>query len=393
MTIIRISQHQTGIEDYLETGKKRNRELHRDELDVRVPILGSLDILKKSNDYVNKHKQWNDSYWHITIAMPWKYHLMSDSVNRAITLDVINFYFHLYDIKQLAVYAEIHKPIQQQTIDLKTIEKKQRLPHIHLIISKLDLWSDNQLRILPYLKNVAQAFQIWLDDKYEMESHYQNRGEGGTPLLTVSEAETAIENYQTWHRFYNAPQPKKQKYALSQFMKQQNWKQYANPDQNRLKQLRQTSGQLMEHNWQPYQQDNYFLQTPYTAIQSLKHRLIDIRTAIENKGVIKKINQQIKMRAVLVRAEKKFGLNRQDYEVEKTNKEEWAIDKRTNERFTVVELAHQELNMTLFEAMTWLTETSPDLKWIQEFNKQAKPELLTENLFDRVASYLQVRLG
>lgn len=394
MTIIRISQHSDGIEDYLENGIKQGREAHRDELDVRVPIVGNLDILKSANNYARKHKNWKSNYWHITISMPWKYHVTPDSINRAITLDVINYYFHLYDKKQLAVYAEIHKPKQQMAIDPVTLKKKQRLPHVHLIVSKLDLWSNNQLRILPYTKHVAQSFQIWLDDKYGMESRYlrtketDKAGNIDNAITTVAEAEIAICKYKNWHGSYNALQPKKKLYAPAKFMKTANWKKVSQPDEQTLKQLRERSDGLSNTHWINHQVQPLLLQSSYTAIQTLKQRLIDMRTKKEHKDVINKIIRQYNVRSILTFAANQYGLDRKSFSYETINKINYAKDHRTGLLFNAVELAHKHLNMTVFESMKWLIGDSPEKKWGKDFVEKKQTELLTKTLLENVSEYL-----
>jgi len=396
MTIIRISQHSSGIEDYLENGIKQGREERRDELDVRVPIIGNLDILQNTNNYARKHKNWKSNYWHITISMPWKYHLTSDSTNRAITLDVIDYYFHLYDKKQLAVYAEIHKPKQQRAIDPITLEKKQRLPHIHLIVSKLDLWSNNQLRILPYKKHVAESFQIWLDDKYNMESHYlrmQEAGKAGSidnAIPTVAEAEIAIFNYKNWHGSYNARKPNKQLYAPVKFMKIANWKKFAKPDEQTLKQLRQISNTLTNTHWINHQLPPLLLQSSDTAIQALRKRLIDMRTKKEHKDVINKIIRQYNVRSILTFAANQYGLDRKSFSYETINKINYAKDHRTGHLFNAVELAYKHLNMTVFESIAWLIGDSPVKKWARDFLEEKETELLTKTLLEYVAEDISI---
>jgi len=390
MTIVRISQHQDGIEDYLQTGMKAGRAEHRDELDIRTPIIGNLAVLQNANNYVRKHKSWDNNYWHITISMRWKYHLTSDNINRAIALDVIDYYFHLYDKKQLAVYAEIHKPKQQMAIDPVSLEKKQRLPHIHLIVSKLDLWSNNQLRILPYTKNVAQSFQIWLDDKYHMKSHYRQAEETrdvdniDNALPTVAEADMAIKKYQRWHESYNILQPHKQLYAPAKFMKTSNWERFAKPDKKTLQQLQKKSDALSNTHWVNHQKGILLLQSSYTATQALKQRLIDIRTKKDHKDVIKKINHQYNMRSILAMAAKQYGLDRKSFSYEQINKINYAKDHRTSDLVNIVELAHKHLNMTVFESIKWSIGDSPDKRWGQVFLEQKETELLTKTLMDNV---------
>jgi len=191
MTIIRIKQLKSGVEDYLANGRKNGREKHREQLDRRVAIYGSLTAFKHANQYVQRKKKWKNNYWHITMSLPFKYHLAPEGVLREMVMEVLSFYFTGYDKKQLAAYAEIHYPKVQ-----KNEKGEQRLPHVHLVVSKLDLWSANQVRGLLYKEEAAEAFQFWLDDNHRFDSHQSS-------TLTANSALNVMHKHQRLHLQHN----------------------------------------------------------------------------------------------------------------------------------------------------------------------------------------------
>ena len=52
--LIKITKNAEGIEDYLETGRKKGRDLARDDLDRRVHIGGNLDTFSAAVEYTQK---------------------------------------------------------------------------------------------------------------------------------------------------------------------------------------------------------------------------------------------------------------------------------------------------------------------------------------------------
>lgn len=369
MAIIRISQHKTGIENYLENGKKRGRSLHRNELDVRVPLLGDLNAFKATNDYVQNNKKWNANYWHITISLPWKYHKVPQGVLREITHEVLDFYFHLYKRDQVAAYAEIHYPKQQTTKNKKTEKQTQRLPHVHLVVSKIDLWSGNQLRILPYKKEVAQAFQIWLDDNHSFDSHYKSN-ETGEPLLpSPKEAGLIVEQYKHWHRQYNQPNLDKQTYAPKIFLKRPDWLQIREQDENQKSRIREVmSGSDLALKIWRY---NFAQEVPsnviYSSVQALKRRLVDMDMLNEYKLVIEFFNKCVSLECVLDEAQVEFGLDRNAFKIIRIKGIEVAQDKRTGQSYSSVGIAHEQLNMSVIRSLEWLKKISPEVDMKNDF--------------------------
>ena len=371
MTIIRISQYKSGVEEYLEHGRKKGRALHRDQLDQRVPILGSFHEFKFTNQYVQKKKKWVDNYWHITISLPFKYHNIPQGVHREITNEVLDFYFHLYDRKQLSAYAEIHYPKQQTIIDSKTGESKQRLPHVHLVVSKLDLWTGTQLRILPYKLEVARAFQIWLDDNHRFESHYFNKKDdyADEQLPTAAEAELIVDNYKLWHRQYNQPNMSKQLYAPKQVLKKSKWLTYVDGDKKSKKQDEVDYSKQAFQNWQQVMNQEFTQQTDYSSVQAIKQRLIDMQLIIDNKLLIEKINKQLELKNILSEAAREFALDRESFEIVEFNKRPLVQDQRTGLTYSPVGLAHDYLHMNINQSLKWLQNIAPEISFDDRVSK------------------------
>jgi len=373
MTIIRISQHKKGVESYLERGVKKGRAEHRDELDIRVPIFGNLAVFQNTNDYVQANKNWQHNYWHITISIPWKYHQISTREFTEMTQEVLGFYFHLYDKKQLAAYAEIHYTKKQTSIDKITLKTVQRLPHVHLIVSKQDLWSDNQLRILPYKKQVAQAFQFWLDEKHNFESHYKQPKQCTIDedkavmdeILTVEHARSIIEAYKNWHREFNQPNVAKQSYKLSAFLNNPSWKLYRYANDSLKRKLLKSAQQMRQNQLFEQRQCSKHLGSKYSALQVLKQRLINEAVLSDHKNLILATNKQVEVYKLLKQATQEFALERACFTVIFDKRPQRIIDKRTGASFNAITFAQVHLHMSVFEA----------LKWLQAFRSRPNKEI------------------
>jgi len=396
MTIIRISQHKRGVESYLEHGVKKGRVEHRDELDIRVPIFGNLAVFQNTNDYVQSNKNWQHNYWHITISIPWKYHQISTKEFTNMTQEVLGFYFHLYDKRQLAAYAEIHFPKKQTSIDPITLKTVQRLPHVHLIVSKQDLWSDNQLRILPYKKQVAQAFQVWLDDKHGFESHYkqfrqcaadESKAVMNYEILTVEQAISIIDTYKNWHRQYNQPEGAKQAYKPSAFLNNPCWKSYRDANKGLKRKLSKSVQQMKQNQLFEEGLCNTHLSSEYSVLQVLKQRLVNEVVLSEHENLIITTNKQVEMYKLLKQATQQFALERACFTVILDKKPQQVIDKRTGESFNAITFVQVHLHMSVFEALKWLQafRSKPN----KEIFEVPEPIMKTKDLEALVLEYFE----
>ncbi|MGD7037275.1 hypothetical protein [Methylotuvimicrobium buryatense] len=329
--IIRISEHESGIEKYLNEGNKSGRSLHRDELDRRMPIYGDLGVFSAAHRYVKKHKKWKKSYWHITVSPAFAQHDLTRARWQEITLQLLEHFFHLYDRNRLAAYAEIHYPIMQSVTDPVTQTPKQRIPHIHLIISKLDLLSDNQLRILPYKKSVAAAFQKWLGSQYS--TNYNLQKEADSALKSV-------QQYREWHRENNRVDLNRTPYSPQKITPvladQHGWISNTNLSENSRK--------------HPHYPGFSAEQQRLDALDGFSWWVSDAQCWFAEKPEINRLNADISMAALLEKAERDYGLLTEHYRIDDRK----LVDNRTGDRVNAIDFAYLWLNLPMDQAISWV---------------------------------------
>ena len=164
--LIRISQSSRGIEHYFETGKKQGREATRDALDQRVHLSGDLQTFAATTAYSRKNKDWKNHYWHVTASFAIDNNDLDDETLRAISADMMAYYFTGYNFDSVSHAAEAHRPKIQSFFNEKTGQYDQRLLHIHNAIAKYDLTTGNQIRMTPFSQSADRAFQSFLCQKY-----------------------------------------------------------------------------------------------------------------------------------------------------------------------------------------------------------------------------------
>lgn len=165
--LIRITHKKEGIEHYLETGQKANREATRDELDHRVHLSGDLDAFALTVQYTRENKtRWKDHYWHITASFAIEDNHLDDEKLRAINREMMEYYFCAYDVDKLVHATEAHRPKIQSQVNKATGEIEQRFLHIHNAVSKYDVTTGNQVRMIPFNEAADRAFQSYLCQKY-----------------------------------------------------------------------------------------------------------------------------------------------------------------------------------------------------------------------------------
>ena len=298
----------------------------------------------------------------ITISLPWEYHKVPQGILREMTHEVLEFYFHLYKKEQISAYAEIHYPKQQTSVDSKTGERKQRLPHVHLIVSKLNLWTGNQLRILPYKKEVAQAFQILLDDNHGFKTHYYQNKEDKLVLPSPDESDMIVEEYKHWHRQNTPIEMRKQKYAPKNFLVRPEWLLDNKQDEKHKNTRRAASADQALQNWKMHNQETND-DFSFSAVHALKQRLIDMQMLIEYKLLIEYFNKEVNLATVLAEAENQFGLNRDVFEISKFKKGVTVLlDKRTNHTYSAMGMAYEYLHMSVIQSLKWLKRMAPELE-------------------------------
>ncbi|MFX4232661.1 hypothetical protein ACOL24_02255 [Aliarcobacter butzleri] len=151
--IVRVRRAKSGLSKYLRDGKKAGSIYNRDDKDIVIPILGSLDDFERAENYCVQNKNWADNYMHITFgfndndwakieSLPTKDE--QNGLMQELVKDYIKHHFSGYDISnEVIAYSELHYP------KLKVDEHgNKRYPHIHLGISFLNPLSDTKLRNL-----------------------------------------------------------------------------------------------------------------------------------------------------------------------------------------------------------------------------------------------------
>ena len=151
--IVRVRRAKSGLSKYLRDGKKENSIYSRDDKDIVIPILGSLDDFERAENYCVENKNWNENYMHITFgfsdrdwqkieSLPTKEE--QNALMQELVQDYIKHHFSGCDINnELIYYSELHYP------KIKYDEHgNKRYPHIHLGVSFLNPLSDTKLRNL-----------------------------------------------------------------------------------------------------------------------------------------------------------------------------------------------------------------------------------------------------
>lgn len=169
--IVRVRRAKSGLSKYLRDGKKENSIYSRDDKDIVIPILGSLDDFERAENYCVQNKNWADNYMHITFgfsdndwakieSLPSKEE--QNALMQELVKDYIKHHFSGYDSQnEIISYAELHYP------KLKYDEHGyKRYPHIHLAVSFLNLLSDTKLRNM-------FAINSFYDDVMVRKSNYK----------------------------------------------------------------------------------------------------------------------------------------------------------------------------------------------------------------------------
>jgi Large polyvalent protein-associated domain 7 len=147
--IVEVGGGKGGLKEYLEHGKKRGRELHRDQLDQRVPLAGDLTVFEMATQI---HGSDGHHYDHITLSFSESH--VSDEM---LQLAVAEFRDHALaawperERHRIAFYAEAHRPRMLSYIHSETGELVERLTHIHIGLGKHDLLTGASIEPLGFL--------------------------------------------------------------------------------------------------------------------------------------------------------------------------------------------------------------------------------------------------
>ncbi|MDX9899975.1 MAG: hypothetical protein RBT22_00600 [Aliarcobacter sp.] len=169
--IVEISGGQSGIAEYLEGGRKKDREFTRKEADKRVTLSGDLKV----TDSIIKNLDFKENYTHITFAFKEDF-VSIDDLKKAVS-EFENFVKVAYSNDELNIYAEAHLPKLKSYVS-KNGEVVIRKPHIHIVIPNVNLVTGKYIEPLGYVKkntHYVDAFQELFNQKNGFESPKDNR--------------------------------------------------------------------------------------------------------------------------------------------------------------------------------------------------------------------------
>jgi hypothetical protein len=165
--IARISRSKEGFADYLITGARKDSIYTRDQKDKVIPLYGNLQTFKQTEKYLNKYKNYESNYIHITLSFSQedmdKLNEIEDEQKRdelfkELVLIYLKHHTSGYNLEnEVIAYSEAHLPKIQ--INEKN---RQRMSHIHISIAKYNPLDDTQLRTTffnnSFLDDVLQSY-------------------------------------------------------------------------------------------------------------------------------------------------------------------------------------------------------------------------------------------
>lgn len=167
--LARIGGGNGGIVDYLEHGKKQDREYTRDELDKRVILDGDLALTESIINSIPDKGQ--ERYLHITLSFHESE--VSDQLLNDVTQEYKKLLMNAYGEDEFNFYAEAHLPKIKNIIDNKTGDSIERKPHIHIVIPEKNLITGNKLNpagLADHYIPQLDAIQEFINTKYNLVS-------------------------------------------------------------------------------------------------------------------------------------------------------------------------------------------------------------------------------
>ena len=125
--IIEIGGGEGGFKEYLESGQKKGRELHRNQLDQRIPLFGDLNVFEiATSSYLGDGKRYD----HVTISFSENY-VSDEMLQQAVTefRDHVFSAWHEDERHRISFYAEAHRPKILSYTNAETGERIERLTH------------------------------------------------------------------------------------------------------------------------------------------------------------------------------------------------------------------------------------------------------------------------
>jgi len=193
----RVTMRKRGLAQYLLDGKRADSNLLRNDKDNVIPLYGSLDNLKRAEDYCVSKKNWSSNYEHITISFSDEDIAILEAMdenayNDALSDIVTTMIKHRtsgYDIdNEVIAYAEEHDPKVKTEVNARTGKVQTRRKHIHIGISYLNPLSDTKLQTTFY-NNSYISDTI---DKYIAKKHGLTYAEPNAPSDSDVDAPTTM---------------------------------------------------------------------------------------------------------------------------------------------------------------------------------------------------------
>lgn len=139
--IVRFGGGNSGIGEYLEKGRKAERDYSRDELDHRLILDGDLALTETIINSIEDKGQ--ERYLHITLSFHESE--ISEDTLKSVTQEYKSLLMNAYHEEEYSFYAEAHLPKLSHIADHRTGEMIERKPHIHIVIPRLNLVTDRAL--------------------------------------------------------------------------------------------------------------------------------------------------------------------------------------------------------------------------------------------------------
>ena len=179
--IARVTRAKSGISEYLIKGLKKDSRYTRDEKDQTISLYGDLQIIKRTEKYLNDHKNYKDNYLHITISYSREDMILLDSlsdsekmdIKRDIVMSYIKHHTSGYDLdSEVIAYAETHKPI------IKKENNKDRLEHEHIVVMMYNPLSDTKLQTAFHNNSfIDDTLQTYINKKYNLSEPKKHQRE------------------------------------------------------------------------------------------------------------------------------------------------------------------------------------------------------------------------
>lgn len=169
--IVRFGGGNSGIAEYLEKGRKADRDYSREEMDHRLILDGDLSLTESIIDSIDDKGQ--ERYLHVTLS----FHEteISHETLKAVTDEYKSLLMNAYHDDEYSFYAEAHLPKLSHIADNKTGELIERKPHIHIVIPRTNLITGKSLNPIgdathKTTQERLDAIQEHINNKYGLAS-------------------------------------------------------------------------------------------------------------------------------------------------------------------------------------------------------------------------------